>query len=627
MFHVSIRLRLVLTLLLVIGAGGILQFVSFVIQKTDTALLQERAHELLDMRDLGSQLEEAIGAQHDAVLAYLLAGDAATLASYHAVRVQEAKILGSSEAAVVGHAEATAALAGIGRATDAWRERFAEPAILLVQEGRGSSARDPGLIGNGAALYAAVLRADAEFDAAISALEAAGIAAMDQLETDQLVVFLLGVAGALAGVLGSIWILSRWILAPLGNLLATARRVDSGEDVRFISEREDEIGRLGRALERMRAGLFGQATEASIVNRFTELTAFVEADGDVARATLDALRELAAPDAGTIHISNRSKDRAIPEGAIGGASTSVIPLGQLAHCPGVRRSSLYVTPDLGRSLSIRCPIYAASDGTLACIPLLALGEVVGAVHLHWAETDALPLDVRNAVTRITDHASLAIANRRLMNALQGMASTDSRTGLPNSRAFDETLASQIANRDPRDPLAVLMLDVDHFKLFNDRNGHPGGDEALRTFARVLQGAVRDVDVAARYGGEEFVVMLPGASADDAAIVAERIRANTEATVIDLAPGHRDKITVSVGVAMWPADAAERVKLLEVADAALYGAKKTGRNRVVMAGVAFTPRTAEGAPDSEPGEDRAAEPEPGQGADHALPPPVSLHKAG
>ena len=136
--------------------------------------------------------------------------------------------------------------------------------------------------------------------------------------------------------------------------------------------------------------------------------------------------------------------------------------------------------------------------------------MVGAVHLHWEETDALPLRVRSTVARITDHASLTIANRRLTTALQGMASTDGRTGLANSRAFDEH-----APGPPHDPgrpairWPLLMLDIDNFKAFNDRNGHPAGDEALRTFARVLRSAIRDGDVAARYGGEEFVVMLPG----------------------------------------------------------------------------------------------------------------------
>jgi diguanylate cyclase (GGDEF)-like protein len=260
---------------------------------------------------------------------------------------------------------------------------------------------------------------------------------------------------------------------------------------------------------------------------------------------------------------------------------------------------------------------------------------VGAVHLHWQAADALPLDVRGALARITEHASLAIANRRLMTALQGMASTDGRTGLANSRAFDETLQDRLTVRDAGDPLAVLMLDIDHFKAFNDRNGHPAGDEALRTFAGVLQSAVRDGDIAARYGGEEFVVMLPGAAAAEGAEVAERIRSHVEATTIDLSPGHRDVLTVSIGVAVWPTDGDDRLKLLQVADAALYRAKNSGRNRVVVAGEAFTDRDASSDP---PGDTSGGTPDGGAPPDGSSPgadlvpqpirtQPIPLHRAG
>jgi len=317
---------------------------------------------------------------------------------------------------------------------------------------------------------------------------------------------------------------------------------------------------------------------------------------------------------------------ALTSNACYGHPVQVISLGQLSNCPGVRRSSLYVTGDLAERLSVRCPIYPIAIGTLACIPLLALGEVVGAVHLHWQAVDAFPLDVRGAVARITDHASLAIANRRLMTALQGMASTDGRTGLANSRSFDETLQDRLTTRDAGDPLALLMLDIDHFKAFNDRNGHPAGDQALRTFARVLQSAIRDGDLAARYGGEEFVVMLPGATASDAAIVAERIRSQVEATTIDLSPGQRDQVTVSIGVAAWPTDADDRVKLLEVADAALYRAKNSGRNRVVIAGEEFTGRgesrgTTGGASAEE------APPDDTSASAVLVPQPIALPRAG
>jgi diguanylate cyclase (GGDEF)-like protein len=125
-----------------------------------------------------------------------------------------------------------------------------------------------------------------------------------------------------------------------------------------------------------------------------------------------------------------------------------------------------------------------------------------------------------------------------------------------------------------------MLDLDHFKEFNDRYGHPAGDEALRVFADLLASTVREQDIAARYGGEEFAVFLPGLQADAAAEVAERIRSRTESTIIALSPGLTGHLTVSIGIAIAPEDGTQRIMLLKAADEALYRAKLAGRNRVV-----------------------------------------------
>jgi diguanylate cyclase (GGDEF)-like protein len=288
------------------------------------------------------------------------------------------------------------------------------------------------------------------------------------------------------------------------------------------------------------------------------------------------------PDAAVSHVLNRSKDRAVPEATIGSAIAEVLPLNALSGCPAIVRGSIYVTSDAAEPLSVHCPIYPVEHGTLACVPL-AHGETVGAVHLYWERSDAFPLDQRAIVTRVAEHAALAISNRRLLAALQGMAHTDARTGLANTRAFDDKLEEELKARTGDEGIAVLMLDIDHFKDFNDRHGHPAGDEALRAFADILRACLRDRDIAARYGGEEFAVALPGVDDLTALNVAERIRSRTESTLISLAPGITDRITVSIGIASAPQQANNRVTLLRLADEALYQAKLAGRNRVVKAG--------------------------------------------
>ena len=134
----------------------------------------------------------------------------------------------------------------------------------------------------------------------------------------------------------------------------------------------------------------------------------------------------------------------------------------------------------------------------------------------------------------------------------------------------------------------------HRQDVNDRHGHPAGDEALRVFAGVIRSCMRDGDVAARYGGEEFAILLPDVDGPSAVAVAERIRSRTESTLISLAPGVTERLTVSIGVAVAPDQAVDRISLLRIADEALYAAKQAGRNRVVH-GLQPEPTTAAPGP--------------------------------
>jgi two-component system, cell cycle response regulator len=178
-------------------------------------------------------------------------------------------------------------------------------------------------------------------------------------------------------------------------------------------------------------------------------------------------------------------------------------------------------------------------------------------------------------------AQLEEANRRLSQ----LAVTDGLTGLYNHRHFQEQLRLAVERAlRTGGRVAALMIDVDHFKKFNDREGHPGGDEALRAVARLLSEERRQLDVVARYGGEEFALLLEGVGKQSAAELAEKIRARVASAGI---PGAElqplGKLTVSIGVAVCPDDANTAESLLEAADVALYRAKKSGRDAVVVTG--------------------------------------------
>jgi diguanylate cyclase (GGDEF)-like protein len=167
---------------------------------------------------------------------------------------------------------------------------------------------------------------------------------------------------------------------------------------------------------------------------------------------------------------------------------------------------------------------------------------------------------------------LSVANARL--GQQNV--TDALTGIPNRRAYDQKLTEETARAQRTGaPLSLLLVDIDNFKHYNDNFGHPAGDTALQSVARVLMSSLRPYDFLARYGGEEFVIILPSTDLADAIVVAERMR--------DLVAGaefpHR-KFTISIGVSRLDPEAGARA-LVQAADNGLYRAKASGRNKVVM----------------------------------------------
>jgi diguanylate cyclase (GGDEF)-like protein len=174
--------------------------------------------------------------------------------------------------------------------------------------------------------------------------------------------------------------------------------------------------------------------------------------------------------------------------------------------------------------------------------------------------------------------------RRKASALQTIAWTDALTGVPNRHFFTEALARACRGERRPGQQAILMIDIDHFKLLNDRYGHPVGDGCLRDVARALQLALmRPDDVLARYGGEEFIALLRDSPADGAQAVAERLRATVQNLRIENAGSPEAVVTVSIGVASAElTDEAAAARMVEDADRALYEAKCAGRNQVKLA---------------------------------------------
>ena len=213
-------------------------------------------------------------------------------------------------------------------------------------------------------------------------------------------------------------------------------------------------------------------------------------------------------------------------------------------------------------------------------PITADGEHLGVALGEWGGgNDArIPTSTVRALAQASMHTALALRNARLLGENERLATRDSLTGLANRRLFDESLQREVARAQRLStPVSLLVLDVDHFKQVNDTYGHQTGDSVLREVADALVANTKNYDVAARYGGDEFVVLLPGCRRDDAMRVAERVRKGISRAV-DEAP-----VTISAGVATVPDNASDAERLMAAADAALYEAKRTGRDRVAGSG--------------------------------------------
>ncbi len=221
--------------------------------------------------------------------------------------------------------------------------------------------------------------------------------------------------------------------------------------------------------------------------------------------------------------------------------------------------------------------------SFVAVPLVVQDRPVGCLNLYMAEPRQLGEDEMQLLLTFASQAAISIENARLFEEARQLAITDPLTGLVNHRQFYHQLGLEVrrAQRYNRD-LTMLMLDLDHFKQFNDRYGHLAGDQALREVAEVLRQNARSVDILARYGGEEFAIVLPETDLRRAAFQAERIRAAVAAHVFLRDRGAEGKtLTVSVGVAGLTPRHQKIEDLVHDADQALYRAKAAGRNRLEL----------------------------------------------
>jgi diguanylate cyclase (GGDEF)-like protein len=217
--------------------------------------------------------------------------------------------------------------------------------------------------------------------------------------------------------------------------------------------------------------------------------------------------------------------------------------------------------------------------TFLAIPLRHQQKCIGALLLASKQKDAFSSHQSRILSILCNQAAVSLENASIIRRMEELAITDGLTGLYNHRFFKESLDREWDRAERlQQPLCLLLMDIDHFKGFNDSFGHPAGDFVLKSLAALLKGNARKIDILARYGGEEFAALLPGIDLKDARKTAERWRKTVQRAYFKT-QNKSFTVTLSIGFAGYPKDATDKKDLMEKADRALYQAKQNGRTQV------------------------------------------------
>jgi diguanylate cyclase (GGDEF)-like protein len=221
-----------------------------------------------------------------------------------------------------------------------------------------------------------------------------------------------------------------------------------------------------------------------------------------------------------------------------------------------------------------------ADGATICLPLLAGREAIGVLTLRGHEHASLAARTSLFASAYADHIALALTNLRMQETLRARAVRDSLTGLYNRRYMEEALTRELQHgRERKTQTGVVVVDVDHFKPFNDTYGHGGGDALLTQLARVMQTAFDGDEFICRYGGDEFVIVVPDTNVEELRVRAEQLSDAVRDLRINADGRSLGSATISTGIAVAPEHATTVDGLIAAADRALYEAKTAGRDRV------------------------------------------------
>jgi diguanylate cyclase (GGDEF)-like protein len=370
---------------------------------------------------------------------------------------------------------------------------------------------------------------------------------------------------------------------PLSLLIVWAIYTLLSREVRERESAQSTADNLNHDLTRSVSELERATTDLRELGRYAGLLQGCRNIPEALDTTRVALTRLLSHLAGTVYLLRTSQDYAEAETSWGQHLAPAHALLLPQECWALRRVQPHFVNDIhgGNACShIEQPAADIAVAT-ACLPLSAQNLSLGFLYL--SAPGPGPIDRIDIATAAAEQLSLALGNLRLQETLRQQSIRDALSGLYNRRYLEESLPRELGRCERRQlPLALLMLDLDHFKAFNDAHGHDGGDALLAGFGRLLQANCRSEDIPCRYGGEEFTLILPEADLGTAMQRAQEIRGAVEAMNVQHLQRVIGGITVSIGIVLFPLHASEGTELKRLADAALYRAKRNGRNRVEVA---------------------------------------------
>ncbi|HET7876380.1 MAG TPA: sensor domain-containing diguanylate cyclase [Methylomirabilota bacterium] len=342
----------------------------------------------------------------------------------------------------------------------------------------------------------------------------------------------------------------------------------------------------GRTLDAMARRLAGLIREIEQLNELGDALRACTTMDEVAAVMRGPAAQLVPGDRVTLYLTAASRGLVDAADAWGTSSAAEWPGLGPEECWALKRSRPHLVVDTRSGLCCR-HVPSPPPASYLCAPLGSPGNPLGVLHIatpggaepaEWTEVK------HRRVIMMGERLSLALGTLGLEAMLVSQSIRDALTGLFNRGYMEAALEQALERaRRGREPLGVIMMDIDHFKRLNDTQGHDAGDALLRAIGALLRTEIRRGDVPCRYGGEEFVLILPGLGLDDAERRAEELRLAIRRLEVAHAGRALGPVTVSLGVAAYPEHGATSQALLRAADVALYGAKAQGRDRVVCAG--------------------------------------------